>query len=1018
MSTLIILPLQLVYLFVYSAFFKITDSFGESLLLLSVFTFLIVSLLENYASNVEQKEKLITSILTPQIEAIKSKFKGKERHQKIRSLYQRYGYNPIYAIRSATGVLLQLPFLFGAYFMLSNLPILENQSFGFLSDLSKPDNLLFGINLLPILMFTISAINGYLSTDCWDRARKQSLFISLLFLVLLYTAPSALLVYWTTNNVFYLTKTLIKRCYHSSFKLPITFISLFLGSFLLILLFISLSSLSLFINNPQDYTSNFWTFLDHYSISGFYIASVICVICVLLGITAHFIYDICLKRKNTFLDYFNRLVLLIFCLILSALIQNAVLNENVAVLDGRQTVAMWGIKGIFSLLLWGSLIVLPQIFFHKLKSLTITITLLLSLTMLVDFSLSNGEDFHKLLETKAPSNKRLVVDYDSAFEFSSTNRNVVVLLSDTFSGTVAREIFKEPEYRKMFEGFALLTDYSAAFPTTAASVAALLSGELYDNSIPLRDFYTKTKSLTLQNSLKTKGFRTSLAKEGKLFTYKSKDLFDNIRIIQKTPVLNIQEKQQTFEAVTFKFAPTQLKLSNWDNFVFQITNASGKATKSSPSTTWDFDFIKNSETKFISIENIPGLVLYAHLHGVHHPYNVKSDLSLGKTSEIEQSKASLKSMHALISKMKENGIFDNSVFLITADHPDTPYKEKSIIGLLHIPGQKGEMIERATPGAINHMKNLVLAAATSSQNLSVGALTDKFSPSSRIFRNYAWDDGWTKSFLPSMTEYEIKGPSYDKDNYHRTGSKLLPGLKAIAIETELKFPRDLDLVPNSFASSFKISKNGMIATEKNHPWQNVYSFLINPPKGKIFSLSLEIESLSGEKYYKKKIITSKALCEDFIPFGHSIVSLKVALLKDGDVMYFGNPSSLPEPNYLSGWHAAETTHTWSADNHTSFSLNFEPEYWSLKFNLFPFRTNEQPTRKVLVYINQKLVTTVMLEKTTEISLSLNPTDFKQDDSAQIHIVDQGKLLSPSETFGTSDVRKLGIGISDIKIQKM
>ena len=60
----------------------------------------------------------------------------------------------------------------------------------------------------------------------------------------------------------------------------------------------------------------------------------------------------------------------------------------------------------------------------------------------------------------------------------------------------------------------------------------------------------------------------------------------------------------------------------------------------------------------------------------------------------------------------------------------------------------------------------------------------------------------------------------------------------------------------------------------------------------------------------------------------------------------------------------------------------------------------------------------MLEKTTEISLSLNPTDFKQDDSAQIHIVDQGKLLSPSETFGTSDVRKLGIGISDIKIQKM
>ena len=204
-------PLQFIYEIVYSGLFGLTHNYGWSLILLSfVTTFITVPLGQAVSVHIK-KERLIESILDPQIKKIKSTSTGAEQSRRIRNLYERYAYNPLYSIRLAFGVLIQLPFLIGAYWMIAEHPSLNGVSFGPIADLSTPDQLLWGINLLPLIMTIANLGVVAISTQMPKRDRIQAVVVAGLFLILLYSAPSALLVYWTTNNVLLLIRTIAKK---------------------------------------------------------------------------------------------------------------------------------------------------------------------------------------------------------------------------------------------------------------------------------------------------------------------------------------------------------------------------------------------------------------------------------------------------------------------------------------------------------------------------------------------------------------------------------------------------------------------------------------------------------------------------------------------------------------------------------------------------------------------------------------------------------------------------------------
>ncbi|MBQ9219652.1 YidC/Oxa1 family membrane protein insertase [Succinivibrio sp.] len=801
----LVFPIQFLYFLLYSAMSQITSSEVIPLFVMSIFTFVIIIFLGKVTNKIENDEERIQSILLPQIKEIKSKYKGQERNTKITNLYKRYSYNPVFAIRSSTSILVQLPFLFGAYYFLENYASLQGTSFFFVKDISKPDGLLFGVNVLPILMFLISISNVFFQKVS-PKNKLQAGVISFLFLVLLYKSPAALLIYWTSNNVLYLLKTIcINKIYvisnnnnkknnRNSYVQPIL-ISLIIPLGLTYFIFGG------YFTNYEEIGENFVLFSNEISC---YILLFFLFFLTLFLIVKKFFPNVFLFMEIATISFFLYLV-----------IHSITVSNFVNVLDGREFSFKYKIISITIAFL--SLLSFFAIFYFKrfINKQIVPITVFIVLGIIISFDSDSYKIFNNILKETKTTNEQYICDLEEALTFSK-EKNVIIVLSDTFSGTIAKKIMQEQEYAEMFEGFTLLDDYSCIFPTTAPSVGALLSSEVYDNRIPLKEFYKKTEAQSIPYLLKHEGYDSYLY-GGMFIHYPSEETYNNVKKVRQT-ALNKQTYAHFIDLGKYKFVPFipyKIKLlfgsvynkikrlfgaiSNVDISVFETKN------------TWDFKFIDLIQNKFKVSNNDFGFN-YIHLRGAHPAYNVNSEFEIGSTSEIEQSKASLKSISMLIQKLKKENLFDNALIVITADHPDVSYKEKSILGLIHFPNQLGKMKHNETPLSIIDIKKIVLDVINSAYK---PVDLNKYTNNNRIFNLYEWDDGWAKLYLPVFEEYTIKGVSYKKENYEKNGITYYPNNTIFKENSYYKFPRDFIKVKDIFENTFININNNITATRNN-----------------------------------------------------------------------------------------------------------------------------------------------------------------------------------------------------------
>ncbi len=206
-----IYTIELIYKYIYLGLVSIVENYGLALLALSLLNHFLLIPLNKLVRGVQQSESNIQQVLAPQLHRIKETSRDAARHQRVLNLYQRYSYHPIFAIRNVLPLLVQLPFLMAVYFMLSSLPHLDKVSFLFLQDLSKPDDLFFGLNIMPVIMTLVNLVSACFVVRLSKPQRKQAIIVALLFFALLYNAPSALLLYWTMNNVFVIVFSLLSK---------------------------------------------------------------------------------------------------------------------------------------------------------------------------------------------------------------------------------------------------------------------------------------------------------------------------------------------------------------------------------------------------------------------------------------------------------------------------------------------------------------------------------------------------------------------------------------------------------------------------------------------------------------------------------------------------------------------------------------------------------------------------------------------------------------------------------------
>jgi YidC/Oxa1 family membrane protein insertase len=144
--------------------------------------------------------------IAPQVKAINDKYKGigmrdpkaAEKNQEVMALYKEHGVNPV---GGCLPLLIQLPFFYAFYRVLSIATELRGASWLWVTDLSRAETL--AIHLLPIILvatqFLMQKMTPAAGVD--PQQQKMMQFMPLMFGFMFYTAPAGLVLYWLTGNV-------------------------------------------------------------------------------------------------------------------------------------------------------------------------------------------------------------------------------------------------------------------------------------------------------------------------------------------------------------------------------------------------------------------------------------------------------------------------------------------------------------------------------------------------------------------------------------------------------------------------------------------------------------------------------------------------------------------------------------------------------------------------------------------------------------------------------------------------
>jgi len=193
------------------AIHAVTASYGVSIILLSLIVYGAITPLRKIALRIQQEEIELQKRMAEPLREAKAKYKGEAHFNEIERIYKEFNYHPIKSVKTALGLAIQVPFLLAGLLLLMDYPGMHGVPFLMISDLGAPDHLLplpgegiFGaayINLLPLAMLGVSLAEASLFQEGPVNVRVKSSIVSFVIFLIVYPLASAIVLYWTCNNI-------------------------------------------------------------------------------------------------------------------------------------------------------------------------------------------------------------------------------------------------------------------------------------------------------------------------------------------------------------------------------------------------------------------------------------------------------------------------------------------------------------------------------------------------------------------------------------------------------------------------------------------------------------------------------------------------------------------------------------------------------------------------------------------------------------------------------------------------
>jgi hypothetical protein len=600
----------------------------------------------------------------------------------------------------------------------------------------------------------------------------------------------------------------------------------------------------IYFSNIKEFSSSFFNIFP-----AFLMLSVVCAI-ILAAVSAF------LKA------FFQPVISLLFCCSSLLWLQGNVLVWNYGLLDGREI--NWSAKGNLGLIdcsIWIILLIAGGIWSGRISKIAPKISLILIFAQILSFIfiLSKTPNLAPRSAVSSP-NETSVYDF-------SPQKNVIVLVLDSFPGDIFQEIIEEaPYYRDFFDGFTYYRNALSGYPVTKPSVALILTGHFYDNSIPFQE-YLKTvfSEKSLPKILMDNRYQVDLVGATE-FLYADRTIASSVTDVRQHLERNTGFPEALFllDISLFRHLPHFLKKCIYNNQAWFLSNKSlGRmlGTNSPHSKDDSIEFIR-AFAKKARLGTEKSTFKYIHLMATHTPVRMDErlkyiELSSTRANYKRQAKGGLELANIILKTLKEKRIYDNTMVVILADHgfgekiqmDNGDEAASDDVGLQYevkghaLPlflvkpfNSTGEMKILNTPVSLGDVAKTIISALHIDAGLPGLSVFDipESEVRNRTFLLFKIGRGeWTDTYLPAMTEYSVTGFPWLDESWRQTSRTFTAGGSVnIAPESDGVVT---DIVFGGDGNSAQFQGKGWGLPDKEFTWTNERRASVIIPGGKVGS---------------------------------------------------------------------------------------------------------------------------------------------------------------------------------------
>jgi hypothetical protein len=383
--------------------------------------------------------------------------------------------------------------------------------------------------------------------------------------------------------------------------------------------------------------------------------------------------------------------------------------------------------------------------------------------------------------------------------------------SDIFDGIVNRGP-DSARYAEALEGFTFFQDHLGLFPTTYMTVPAILSGEVYRNHVPKRQFVASViEGNTTLNAARAAGYEVDIAGDVQMNGMYTQGDHTNVYTIAgnhqvKAADYRLHDAARLMDLTLFRLSPHFLKQRVYNGQLWLVQASLSDSRIPNFPYFSHTAFLANVRQKMTADRSAPVYKLF-HLMTTHAPFVANSDcdfagrsLPVLRETVIAQSRCALWAVMELFNRMKELDIYEDALIIIMADHGAAvqpreiadmriegeddpvivnPYLLSVAAPLFAIkpPGASGAMRTSAAPTSIGDTAATIADVldldvkfpGRSVLEVNPGALRE------RSYYFYVWRlEHWNTEYMGPMREYAVRGPIFDSSSWRLAGELLSP----------------------------------------------------------------------------------------------------------------------------------------------------------------------------------------------------------------------------------------------------